>query len=170
VRRPSHWCSLFGRDLQFKWMEPEETGGRAIQCYVLEMLPPPLGWEGPPNAEVRQGHGVRWERRGVTGATGSTHSGSSCFNRAGLFLGRSGSLCAAAEVLVAAFPAAAVLQACMCGCQAGQGSSQGDRLASVVRSLQGWYTVYSGLERSYAVKRLQPGVRYAARVKVRGWV
>lgn len=39
--------------LQFKWREPEETGGRAILYYVLEMVPPPMGWEGAPNGEVR---------------------------------------------------------------------------------------------------------------------
>lgn len=66
---------------QFKFVEPEETGGRPILQYALEMAPPPLGWEGPPNPE-------------------------------------------------------------------------------------GWFPVYAGPDRSHIVKRLQPGVRYAARVKV----
>lgn len=31
---------------------------------------------------------------------------------------------------------------------------------------QGWYAIYSGPERAHLVKRLQPGLRYASRVKV----
>ncbi len=49
------------RAVQFKFLEPEETGGRSILNYVLEMAPPPLGWEGAPNAEV--GEMARWAGR-----------------------------------------------------------------------------------------------------------
>ena len=34
------------------------------------------------------------------------------------------------------------------------------------QNTEGWWPIYSGPERSCQVKRLQPGVRYAARVKV----
>ncbi|GBF99904.1 hypothetical protein Rsub_12812 [Raphidocelis subcapitata] len=37
--------------LKLKWALPDETGGEPILQYVLEMAPPPLGWEGPPNDE-----------------------------------------------------------------------------------------------------------------------
>ncbi len=33
--------------LQLKWTPPEETGGEVIREYVLEMQPPPVGWEQP---------------------------------------------------------------------------------------------------------------------------
>lgn len=36
------------RQLTYKWAEPEETGGRPILEYQLQMLPPPEGWQGPP--------------------------------------------------------------------------------------------------------------------------
>ena len=38
--------------LQFKWSEPDETGGLKIQAYVLELVPAPLGCEASPNAEA----------------------------------------------------------------------------------------------------------------------
>ncbi|KAL4434999.1 hypothetical protein ABPG77_003824 [Micractinium sp. CCAP 211/92] len=34
------------KELKFKWNEPEETGGRALE-YTLEMCPAPEGWDGP---------------------------------------------------------------------------------------------------------------------------
>lgn len=71
--------------VQFKWSEPEETGGRPVQLYVLEMTPPPMGWESPPSSG-------------------------------------------------------------------------------------GWYQMYSGMEKNWLVKRLQPGVQYTARVKVNAWL
>jgi hypothetical protein len=50
--------------VQFKWMEPEETGGRPILQYVLDVVPPPLGWEGPPNAEVSRALGQWRPKKG----------------------------------------------------------------------------------------------------------
>ena len=39
--------------MQFRWREPEETGGLPIDRYRLQISPPPAGAEASADAEVR---------------------------------------------------------------------------------------------------------------------